>query len=114
MKRQPTRTILTMIASAVAASTLSIAAVSYAGEGGAAPSTAAKSASAGSILPGVRGVLRSLVAQGRITQAQADAVQRQANSGTIDPKMLVQSGVITDAQMHLVANGIEQVKLARN
>ena len=112
MRKPPTRTILTIVASAIAASTLSIAAVNYAGEGGAATSTAAKSGSAGSILPGVRGVLKSLVDQGHITQAQADAVQRQADTGRIDPKALVQSGVITDAQMHLVANGIEQVKLA--
>jgi hypothetical protein len=112
MKKQPTRTILAIMASAVAAGTLSLAAVSYAGDGGAAASPAAKSGSAGSILPGVREVLRSLVGQGRITQAQADAVQRQADSGTIDPKALVQSGMITDAQMQLVANGIEQVKLA--
>jgi hypothetical protein len=111
MRKPSTRTILTIIASAIAAGTLSIAAVSYAGEGGA-TSPATKSNSAGSFLPGVRGVLRALVAQGRITQAQADAVQRQADTGRIDPKMLVQSGVITDAQMHLVANGIEQVKLA--
>jgi hypothetical protein len=112
MRKQSTRTILAIAASAVAASTLSLAAVSYAGDGGAATSPAAKAVSAGSILPGVRGVLKSLVGQGRITQAQADAVQRQADTGTIDPKVLVQSGVITDAQMHLVANGIEQVKLA--
>lgn len=112
MRKQSTRTILAIVASAVAASTLSLAAVSYAGDGGAATSPATKTASAGSILPGVRGVLKSLVSQGRITQVQADAVQRQADTGRIDPKVLVQSGVITDAQMHLVANGIEQVKLA--
>ena len=112
MRKQSARTTLAIIASAVAASTLSLAAVSYAGNGGAATNPAAKSSSAGSILPGVRGVLKTLVGQGRITQAQADAVQRQADTGTIDPKALVQSGVISDAQMHLVANGIEQVKLA--
>jgi hypothetical protein len=111
MRKPPTRTILAIIASAVAAGTLSMAAVSYASEGGAA-SPATQTGSAGSILPGVHGVLRNLVDQGRITQAQADAVQRQADTGTIDPKTLVQSGVITDRQMHLVANGIEQVKLA--
>ena len=112
MRKQSARTTLAIIASAVAASTFSLAAVNYAGEGGAATSPTAKSGSAESILPGVRGVLKSLVSQGRITQVQADAVQRQADTGRIDPKVLVQSGVITDAQMHLVANGIEQVKLA--
>jgi hypothetical protein len=112
MRKQSTRTIVAFVASAVAAGTLSLAAVSYAGDGGAATSPATKNASSGSILPGVRGVLRSLVGQGHITQGQADAVQRQADTGKIDPKVLVQSGVISDAQMHLVAHGIEQVKLA--
>ncbi|MBV8462038.1 MAG: hypothetical protein JO368_01995 [Acidimicrobiales bacterium] len=112
MKKQPARMILAIIAAATAAGALSSAAVSYAGDGTAAPRRAASANAPASILPGVRGVLDSLVSQGRITQAQADAVQRQANTGTIDPKALVQSGVITDAQMHLVANGIEQVKLA--
>jgi hypothetical protein len=112
MRKLPTRTILTIVASAIAAGTLSMAAVSYADAGGATSPASTKTSSAGSILPGVRGVLKALVAQGRITQSQADAVQRQADSGTIDPKSLVQSGVITDARMRLVADGIEQVKLA--
>jgi len=112
MRNRPTRTTLTIIASAVAASTLSMAAVSYAGDAAHAKSAASKNGGAGSVLPGVRGVLKYLVGQGSITQTQADAIQRQADTGTIDPKTLVQSGVITDAQMHLVANGIEEVKLA--
>jgi hypothetical protein len=112
MKKQPARMILAVIAAAIAAGTLSSAATSYAGDGKAAQRPTANATAPGSILPGVRGVLNSLVSQGRITQAQADAVQRQADTGTIDPKALVQSGVITDAQMHVVANGIEQVKLA--
>lgn len=108
MRKLLRRPLAASIASALIAGTVSVAAVSYAQGDSAKP--AAVSAAPGGILAGVHNVLENLVAQGAITQDQADAVQRQANSGTIDPKILVQDRVLTDAQMHRVANAITQLK----
>jgi hypothetical protein len=64
------------------------------------------------ILAGVHGALEDLVAQGTINQDQANAVQQQADSGSIDPKTLVRSGVVTDPQMRVIAGRIDQLKMA--
>jgi hypothetical protein len=72
---------------------------------------AASSASPGGILADIHLVLAGLVADGTINPQQADAVQAQANSGSIDPKQLVDTGALTDTQMHAVAAKIDQVKL---
>ena len=64
----------------------------------------------GGILAGVRGILSGLVANGTIDQQQADAIQAQADAGSIDPKQLVQNGVLSDTQMRAVADRIDQLK----
>jgi hypothetical protein len=58
----------------------------------------------------VHEILDSLVANGKINQQQADAIQAQANAGSIDPKQLVQNGILSDAQMRSVAGRIDQLK----
>jgi hypothetical protein len=70
----------------------------------------AATASPGGILTGVHLVLAGLVADGTIDQQQADAVQSQADAGSIDPKQLVQSGTVTDSQMQAIAAKIDQLK----
>ena len=74
-------------------------------------STPTAAASPGGILAGVRLVLAGLVADGTIDQQQANTVQSQANTGSIDPKQLVQSNTVTDSQMHAIAAKITQLKL---
>jgi hypothetical protein len=108
------RRTLATVAIAAAVSIGSVAGVSLAQ--GSAPAQAvstpsAATASPGGILAGVHLVLAGLVADGTIDQQQADAVQSQANAGSIDPKQLVQSGTVTDSQMHAIAAKIDQVKL---
>jgi hypothetical protein len=66
----------------------------------------------GAILPGVHKALERLVANGTIDQHQADAVQQQAAAGSIDPKALVESGLVSDAQMRAIGDSLDQVKQA--
>ena len=108
-----TRRVVASAAIAVAVATGSVAGTSLAQGNGSPPSTSTPEAAApGGILAGVHDALARLVATGTITQAQADAVQQQANAGSIDPKQLVQSGALTDTQMRSVAAAIDQVKQA--
>jgi hypothetical protein len=101
---------------AITAAVGSVAGVSLAqGNSGTSPTTTVATQPAprlqpGGILAGVHEILASLVANGTIDQQQADAVQAQANAGSIDPKQLVQSGVLTDAQMRSIATQIDQLK----
>ena len=101
---------------AITAAIGSIAGVSLAqGNGGNSPATTvatqpAPHAQPGGILAGVHEILDSLVTNGTINQQQADAIQAQANAGSIDPKQLVQDGVVSDAQMRAVAAQIDQLK----
>ena len=101
---------------AITAAVGSVAGVSLAqGNGGTSPTTTvatqpAPDAQRGGILAGVHQILASLVANGTINQQQADAIQAQANAGSIDPKHLVQDGVVSDAQMRAVAAQIDQLK----
>jgi hypothetical protein len=107
------RRALTTAAIAVVASVGSVAGVSLA-QGNDPPRTistpSATSTSPGGILADIHRVLAALVADGTISQQQADAVQAQANAGSIDPKQLVGSGTLTDPQMRAVATKIDQVK----
>jgi hypothetical protein len=97
----------------VAATACSVAGVSLAqGAGAGPPAPAPAVAGQGGILGGVHDALARLVAAGTIDQQQADAVQAQANAGSIDPKQLVRSGTLTDAQMRTVGNVIAQIKLS--
>ncbi|MGB2952656.1 MAG: hypothetical protein WBB74_04595 [Gaiellaceae bacterium] len=119
------RTLATAVVASVAA-VGSIAGVSFAQGNGtkgnetkspAATETAQKSQlpaspADGAILAGVHTALQRLVANGTISQHQADAVQRQAAAGSIDPRTLVQSGLVNDAQMRAIGDSLDQVKQA--
>jgi hypothetical protein len=115
MPRILSRRTLANVALAAAVSAGSVAGVGLA-QGGGAPATVSTPSPAavlpGGILAGVHDVLAGLVASGTITQLQADAVQGQVDAGSIDPKQLVESGALSDAQMHAVADVIDQVKKA--
>jgi hypothetical protein len=110
---QTGRRVVAGTALAVAVAAGSIAGTSLA-QGNTTPAVRSTPAAAthGGILAGVHDALAHLVTDGTITQAGADAVQQQANAGSIDPKQLVQSGALSDTQMHAVAAAIDQVKQA--
>ena len=100
------------VGAAVASAILTAGVVSFA-QGNPSPSIQVSAASApNSLMVSVTQLLDQLVQSGAITQSGADAVQRQANAGSIDPKSLVQSGALTSAQMHIVSDGIDQLKMA--
>jgi hypothetical protein len=106
-----TRRTLATVTVAIAASVGSVAGVSLAqGSVGSSPGTSVPSAAQGSILPGVQNVLAQLVAAGTIDDQQAAAIQAEANAGSIDPKQLVDSGIISDTQMRVVADRIDALK----
>jgi hypothetical protein len=112
-RRILSRRTLATAAIAIAASIASVTGVSLAQGNDPAPAVSTPStapAGPGGILAGVQLVLAGLVADGTIDQRQADAVQSQANAGSIDPKQLVQSGAVTDTQMHAIAAKIDQLK----
>lgn len=107
------RRLLVTIAVAAVAGVASAAGVGFAQDGGTQPATSTvTTAPATSVLAGIHDGLARLVTQGTIDQSQADAVQRQADAGSIDPKTLVASGVVSDPQMRAVADMIDQVKQA--
>jgi hypothetical protein len=107
------RHVLAGTAVAVAVAVGSVAGTSLAQNSSSTPVTSTPAAApAGGILAGVTDALTSLVSNGTITRAQADAVQQQANAGSIDPKELVQEGALSDAQMRVVATAIDHVKQA--
>ena len=56
--------------------------------------------------------LQALATRNIITQPQADAVQRQVLAGSVDPKILVDSGTLSNDQMRHVANSLTAVKRA--
>jgi hypothetical protein len=106
------RTLVTAVI-AVAVSIGSVAGVSLAQGNDPAPAASTPSAptpSPGRVLAGVHLVLAGLVADGTIDQQQADTGQSQADAGSIDPKQFVQSGTVTDSQMHAIAVKIDQLK----
>jgi hypothetical protein len=69
-------------------------------------------AAGGSIIVGADAAIEQLVVDDTLTRAQGNAIEQQINTGSIDPKQLVNSGTVTDAQMRTAANAIWQVKQA--
>jgi hypothetical protein len=69
-------------------------------------------AAPGSVVAGAVAAIERLVAEGTLTSSQGEAIAAQIRAGSIDPKQLVQSGVVSDAQMRAAAAAIEQVKRA--
>jgi hypothetical protein len=76
------------------------------------PRTAVAAGAHGNITQNAYRAVEALVAQKIITQAQADAVQRQVVAGSVDPKTLVDSGTLSNDQMRQVANSLTAVKRA--
>lgn len=110
LRRTLDRRALATLAAVVAGVTGGVAGVSLAaGNTAPQPAPATAPAGPGGILAGVHRFLSDLVASGTIDRQQADAVQTEANAGSIDPKSLVPA-VMTDAQMRAVAAGIDQLK----
>ena len=108
-----TRRVLANVASAVVAGAASVTGVSLAqGSAASSPTPAVTAGAPSGILAGVHAELENLVAHGTINQDQANAVQQQADGGSIDPKTLVQSGVVSDPQMRVIAGRIDQLKMA--
>jgi hypothetical protein len=66
----------------------------------------------GSVTQNAYLALQALVTQGTINQSQADAVQRQVQAGSVDPKTLVDSGTLNNDQMRQVADTLDAVKRA--
>jgi hypothetical protein len=54
--------------------------------------------------------MQRLVRGGIIEQRQANMVERQINTGSVDPQTLVGTGIVTERQMQAIANAIDQVK----
>jgi hypothetical protein len=107
----PKRRLLGWVAIAVAVGTVSVAGVSFAQDTGATGGRPpAGDAAPRGMLAGVHDALANLVTHGTISQSEADAIQHQADAGSIDPKLLVQSGVISDARMRIVADSLDQLK----
>lgn len=109
-KRLLSRRAITTAAITAAVAVGSVAGTSLAQGDGAQPAATNAAAAPGGVLAGVHDVLAALVSDRTITQSQADAVQAQANAGSIDPKQLVDAGVLSDTQMRIVATSIDQVK----
>lgn len=111
--RKPLLSRRALVTAAIAAAVAvgSVAGTSLAqGDGSHQAASTTATAASGGILVGVHDALARLVSSGTITQSQADTVQEQANTGSIDPKQLVDAGVLSDAQMRTVAASIDQVK----
>ena|SRR5579872_723566 len=64
----------------------------------------------GSVRAGALAAIEGLVSDGTLTRAQGDAIEAQIRAGSIDPKQLVDAGVLTDAKMRIAATAIDQVK----
>lgn len=106
------RRALAAVAVTVTAAVGSVAGISVA-QGTGSPATVTTSTPSGStvgILARVHGILAGLVTAGTINEHQADAVQAQADAGSIDPKQLVQQGILMEAQMREIANQIDELK----
>jgi hypothetical protein len=109
------RRLLGTVAVALVVGVGSAAGVGFAQDGGSKPAASTSVSSthpATDVLAGIHDGLAGLVASGTIDQQQADAVQSQADAGSIDPKTLVSSGVVSDSQMRAIAQVIDQVKQA--
>ena len=107
------RRVLTNVAIAVAVGTATVAGVALAsgeGSGPAKPASTTGRTVLGAVSSAAHRALDGLVSDGTITPAQADAVQAEVDGGSVNPKTLVDSGTVSDAQMHAIANVLDQVK----
>jgi hypothetical protein len=87
--------------------------VALAGNSGAKPSSsdvAATTAPAAGQTNPFDAAIQALVEEGTIDQAQADVLRRQIDAGSIDEQELIDSGVLTPAQMQGVQARLTTVK----
>jgi hypothetical protein len=108
------RRALTTAAVALAAAIGSAAGVSYAQDGTSVPQKTVSTASPteGGIMPAVHDALQQLVAAGTIDEQQAGAVEQDAAEGSIDPRALVESGLVDESQMQAIGESLDRVKEA--
>lgn len=66
----------------------------------------------GPVLVGAVAAIERLVSAGTLTARQGNAIEQEIRSGSIDPKALVDAGVVSDGQMRAAAAAIDQVKAA--
>jgi polyhydroxyalkanoate synthesis regulator phasin len=114
------RRLLVLAAAAVALVAVSGGSVVLAGNNGTKPSSsdvaattapvAATTAPAAGQSNPFDAAVQALVEDGTINQAQAGALRRQIEAGTIDPLELVATGVLTAAQMQAVETRLGAVK----
>jgi hypothetical protein len=74
------------------------------------PAVAASCGDAGGLNEEFHAALQALVADGTITQTQANTIREQGDTGSIDPRELVRDGVVSAAQMRTVADRLGDVK----
>lgn len=112
VKLSPRRA-LANVAIAVVVGTATVAGVALASGESGGPAKPA-STTGGTVPVGIsraaHSALGGLVSDGTITQTEADAVQAQVDGGSVNPKTLVDSGTVSDSQMHAIANALDQVK----
>jgi competence protein ComGC len=75
-------------------------------------SSAANATANGDLHAAANQAVAALVSNGTIDQRQADAIDAQINSGSVDFAQLVSSGVVSQSQMNAVAAALAQVKLS--
>jgi hypothetical protein len=82
------------------------------GKGGGAPASTAKAPSpAGGDVPHqFIDAVQALVANGTINQSQADRIEAQIRTGSMDSEQFVQSGLVTQAQMDAINSSLRAVK----
>jgi hypothetical protein len=65
---------------------------------------------AGALNEEFHAALQALVADGTISQTQANTIREHGDTGSIDPRELVRDGVVSAAQMRTVADRLDDVK----
>jgi hypothetical protein len=104
-------TVLTLAAAVATPATIAVASSArhHAHRAGA-PRARGNGNGSGSVAAAAKANVAQLVQNGTINQGQADVIDRQIDAGSVDPKQLVDSGVVTATQMRAVANAIDQAK----
>jgi hypothetical protein len=72
--------------------------------------TSETAAADGRLHAAVEAALEGLVREGTIDQHQAEVIDAQVNTGSVDPGELVARGVVSEAQMRAVADALGEVK----
>jgi hypothetical protein len=68
------------------------------------------SATGGSVAEAFKAAVAGLVSAGTLDRHQAEAINGQVDSGSVDPKQLVSSGALSETQMRAVAAATQGLK----